>query len=68
MTKTDAPALEGDLVRIVDADDGSGWVKVATFSGNDGLVPASYLEAAYHDSTDTEGGQHDLERRGEYHI
>ncbi len=28
----------------MEPDDGSGWVKVADTRGNDGLVPASYLE------------------------
>ncbi|KAG6908313.1 hypothetical protein DXG01_005349 [Tephrocybe rancida] len=35
---------EGATVRVVEADDGSGWVKVANMRGKDGLVPASYLE------------------------
>ncbi|KAH8825184.1 hypothetical protein DL96DRAFT_1712206 [Flagelloscypha sp. PMI_526] len=35
---------EGTLVRVLEADDGSGWVKVLDSSNNDGLVPSSYLE------------------------
>ncbi|KAG5716655.1 hypothetical protein E4T56_gene16386 [Termitomyces sp. T112] len=35
---------EGETVHVVEANDGSGWVKVADMQGKDGLVPASYLE------------------------
>jgi len=35
---------EGTVVRVLEADDGSGWVKVINESGESGLVPASYLE------------------------
>jgi len=37
---------EGATVRVVEEDDGSGWVKVADEDGGQGLVPASYIEAA----------------------
>ena len=37
--------LEGASVRVVEEDDGSGWVKVADEAGGQGLVPASYVEA-----------------------
>jgi formin-binding protein 1 len=33
-------------VRVVEEDDGSGWVKVVDEDGDRGLVPASYVEAA----------------------
>ena len=36
--------LEGSSVRVLEPDDGSGWVKVSDYQGHDGLVPASYLE------------------------
>jgi len=36
---------EGATVRVVEEDDGSGWVKVVDESGGRGLVPASYIEA-----------------------
>ncbi|KAJ5540245.1 hypothetical protein N7513_008577 [Penicillium frequentans] len=36
---------DGDNVTIVEADDGSGWLRVS-IGGQDGLVPASYVEAA----------------------
>ena len=36
---------EGAIVRVVEEDDGSGWVKVADEGGGRGLVPASYIEA-----------------------
>jgi formin-binding protein 1 len=36
---------EGATVRVVEEDDGSGWVKVADEDGGQGLVPASYIEA-----------------------
>ncbi|KJA24386.1 hypothetical protein HYPSUDRAFT_38820 [Hypholoma sublateritium FD-334 SS-4] len=35
---------EGESVDILEADDGSGWVKVVDHRGNSGLVPASYVE------------------------
>ena len=34
---------EGATVRVLEPDDGSGWVKVIDLHGKDGLVPASYL-------------------------
>lgn len=34
------------MVRVVEEDDGSGWVKVADSDGEKGLVPATYLEGA----------------------
>lgn len=36
--------LEGQSVRVLEDDDGSGWVKVGDASGGNGLVPASYIE------------------------
>jgi uncharacterized protein YgiM (DUF1202 family) len=33
-------------VRVIEEDDGSGWVKVADEDGGRGLVPASYIESA----------------------
>ncbi|KAJ5761137.1 hypothetical protein N7520_008293 [Penicillium odoratum] len=36
---------DGDNVTIVEADDGSGWLRVSV-GGQDGLVPASYVDAA----------------------
>jgi len=35
---------EGETVKVLEEDDGSGWVKVANKSGGKGLVPASYVE------------------------
>ncbi|KAF8192143.1 hypothetical protein BJ912DRAFT_963009 [Pholiota molesta] len=35
---------EGEIVHIVESDDGSGWAKVENLEGNSGLVPASYLK------------------------
>lgn len=37
---------EGAVVRVLEEDDGSGWVKVADSDGEKGLVPATYLEDA----------------------
>ncbi|CAL1712731.1 unnamed protein product [Somion occarium] len=34
----------GEMVQVIEEDDGSGWVKVADQSGGRGLVPASYIE------------------------
>jgi len=33
-------------VRVIEEDDGSGWVKVVDEDGDRGLVPASYVEPA----------------------
>ena len=38
--------LEGATVRVIEEDDGSGWVKVLDEGGGRGLVPASYVESA----------------------
>lgn len=35
---------EGETIKVLEEDDGSGWVKVANNSGGKGLVPASYVE------------------------
>lgn len=35
---------EGETVKVLEEDDGSGWIKVAKNSGKKGLVPASYVE------------------------
>ena len=35
---------EDETVKVLEEDDGSGWVKVANSSGGKGLVPASYVE------------------------
>ena len=43
---------EGSVVRILEDDDGSGWVKVIDDSGGKGLVPASYVQALDPDSED----------------
>jgi formin-binding protein 1 len=40
-------------VRILEPDDGSGWVKVADQDGNSGLVPASYIQTQTAGSADT---------------
>jgi hypothetical protein len=32
-------------VRVIEEDDGSGWVKVVDEDGSRGLVPASYIES-----------------------
>jgi len=37
---------KGASVRVIEEDDGSGWVKVVDEDGDRGLVPASYIEAA----------------------
>ena len=40
-------------VRVLEPDDGSGWVKVADQDANSGLVPASYIQMAQSGSADT---------------
>jgi formin-binding protein 1 len=37
---------EGTVVRILEEDDGSGWIKVDDGAGGKGLVPATYVELA----------------------
>ncbi|KAF8817208.1 hypothetical protein BYT27DRAFT_7205072 [Phlegmacium glaucopus] len=44
---------DGMNVRILESDDGSGWVKVADRDGNSGLVPASYIQMVHGGSADT---------------
>ncbi|KAI9140317.1 hypothetical protein BKA69DRAFT_515846 [Paraphysoderma sedebokerense] len=34
----------GDVVEILESDDGSGWLKVKNKKGEEGLIPASYCE------------------------
>jgi len=36
-------ASEGEVVHVIEEDDGSGWVKVKNSAGKKGLVPASYI-------------------------
>lgn len=48
--------VDGMKVRILEPDDGSGWVKVADQDGNSGLVPASYIQTAQGGSADGERG------------
>lgn len=35
---------EGETAKVLEEDDGSGWIKVANKRGEKGLVPASYVE------------------------
>ena len=35
---------DGEVVQVIEEDDGSGWVKVLNEQGQSGLVPATYLE------------------------
>lgn len=49
-----AHSAEGDSVRLLEEDvDGTGWVKVATYDGRQGLVPTSYCDftTSAHDTT-----------------
>ncbi|KAG7088275.1 hypothetical protein E1B28_012288 [Marasmius oreades] len=43
---------DGIIVRVLEPDDGSGWIKVADGHGGDGLVPASYLEYGTSEAAD----------------
>lgn len=45
-------------MRVIEEDDGSGWVKVVDEDGGRGLVPASYVESA--DATQTPGPGPDI--------
>ncbi|KAL1297471.1 hypothetical protein AAFC00_004996 [Neodothiora populina] len=42
---------EGDIVTIVEPDDGSGWAKVRSSTAGEGLVPSSYMEVLPAQST-----------------
>lgn len=35
---------EDEMVKVLEEDDGSGWIKVMNDSGGKGLVPASYVK------------------------
>lgn len=35
---------EGETFKVLEEDDGCGWIKVENNSGKKGLVPASYVE------------------------
>ncbi|KAF8158545.1 hypothetical protein B0H34DRAFT_797918 [Crassisporium funariophilum] len=48
---------DGMRVRVLEADDGSGWVKVADDDGNSGLVPASYVDILNSGAVDEEEGR-----------
>jgi len=48
---------DGMSVRILEPDDGSGWVKVADQNGNSGLVPASYIQTVQGGSADTNSSE-----------
>jgi formin-binding protein 1 len=47
-------------VRVVEEDDGSGWVKVVDKDGGRGLVPASYIESADGSQAPKSGAGHPL--------
>ena len=49
--------LDGMNVRILEPDDGSGWVKVADQDGKSGLVPASYIQTAQGSADTNSGGR-----------
>lgn len=48
--------VEGEMVHVVENDDGSGWVKVVNMQQRDGLVPVSYLEHGANQTLATQGG------------
>ncbi|PPQ86318.1 hypothetical protein CVT25_005619 [Psilocybe cyanescens] len=54
---------EGTIVRVVEADDGSGWVKVSDGAGDSGLVPASYLETISDDQEQKRDNAYSVGRR-----
>ncbi|KAI9443492.1 hypothetical protein H4582DRAFT_2072520 [Lactarius indigo] len=51
---------DGATVRVVEEDDGSGWVKVVDEDGGRGLVPASYIEAADATPAPDSGAEHSI--------
>ncbi|EPQ50992.1 hypothetical protein GLOTRDRAFT_141152, partial [Gloeophyllum trabeum ATCC 11539] len=48
---------DGATVRVLEEDDGSGWVKVGDTSGGKGLVPASYIQYLNSSELDENGPQ-----------
>lgn len=48
---SDCAPAEGSKVWILEADDGSGWVKVIDAYGDSGLIPASYIEVVKTDAS-----------------
>lgn len=57
---------EGEIVDVVEEDDGSGWVKVANAQGIRGLVPASYVTALDGDRDDKGDDDLQTQRGGSY--
>jgi hypothetical protein len=49
--------IDGVNVRVLEPDDGSGWVKVADQDGKSGLVPASYIQTAQGGSAYSHSGE-----------
>lgn len=43
-TPFEVSAAESTIVTVITPDDGSGWIKVETQDGRQGLVPATYVE------------------------
>lgn len=59
-------STEGTTVRVVEEDDGSGWVKVIDNHGGKGLVPASYLETADVNSLEPSGSSEEPRVSGQF--
>ncbi|KAJ8523239.1 hypothetical protein ONZ45_g333 [Pleurotus djamor] len=55
---------EGMSVRVLEADDGSGWVKVSISGSNSGLVPASYIEVVEEEDTPSSSSGHSIRSSG----
>ncbi|KAF8904120.1 hypothetical protein CPB84DRAFT_1835747 [Gymnopilus junonius] len=55
---------EGETVRVIEPDDGSGWIKVVGENEDSGLVPASYLEMV----ADVSEGRETGDGGGDKHV
>ncbi|KAF9046761.1 hypothetical protein BJ165DRAFT_1345726, partial [Panaeolus papilionaceus] len=56
---------EGGLVRVLEDDDGSGWVKVIDGEGDSGLVPASYIAILDEETKESAGPSESSGEHGE---
>jgi hypothetical protein len=59
---------EGEVVGVVEGEDGEGWSKVRTRDGRVGLVPASYLQLGGDPDAAAEEEGRGTGQRGEYRL
>ena len=61
---------EGELIHILEEDDGSGWVKVINDCDKRGLVPATYIEPAESSELESASAQEGAGQHGKsmFHV